>query len=227
MPLDLDALEQRLVGVLIEKETTVPDSYPLTVLGLVTGANQKNNRDPVLDVQDYAVEGALKSLLVKGWALELEREGGRTRRYAHQADKQLGVGKAELALLAELLVRGPQSPGELKTRAERMHPQGSVEDVERRLATLAARPVPYVRQLERRPREHAARWTHLLGPVATPAASSAPGPTASVAPRATPASQHAPAPGPSLDTASLEAEVARLRAEVDALTARLDRLEGR
>jgi uncharacterized protein YceH (UPF0502 family) len=74
------------------------------------------------------------------------------------------VGTPELALLAELLLRGPQAPGELKTRAERMAPVGASEDVERRLRELAARPVPYVRVLERRPREHAARWTHLLGP---------------------------------------------------------------
>jgi uncharacterized protein YceH (UPF0502 family) len=86
MPLDLDPLEQRLVGVLIEKQLTVPESYPLTVNSLVAGANQKSNRDPPMEAQDYQVEGALKSLLAKGWALELEREGGRTRRYAHQAE---------------------------------------------------------------------------------------------------------------------------------------------
>ena len=119
MPLDLDPLEQRLVGVLIEKEATVPESYPLTVNSLVLGANQKSNRDPVTDVQDYQVEGAIKSLLIKGWIVELERGGSRTKRYAHQAERQLGVGKGELAILTELLIRGPQTPTELKTRCER------------------------------------------------------------------------------------------------------------
>src|SRR5687767_8472322 len=164
MPLDLDPLEQRLVGVLIEKEATVPESYPLTVNALVQGSNQKSNRDPEMRVQDYEVEGAIKSLLVKGWILEHEKGGGRTRRYTHQAEQQLGVGKAELALLTELMLRGSQTPTELKTRCARMHPVGSPEDVERRLRELAARPVPYVRLLERRPRERDARWTHLLGP---------------------------------------------------------------
>ena len=99
----------------------------------MAGCNQKSNRDPQLEVQDYEVEGAIKSLLVKGWVLEHEKEGGRTRRYAHQAEQQLGLGKAELALLTELLVRGPQAPGELKTRCERMAPMGAAEEVERRL----------------------------------------------------------------------------------------------
>jgi uncharacterized protein YceH (UPF0502 family) len=226
MPLDLDPLEQRLVGVLIEKETTVPDAYPLTVLGLVTGANQKNNRDPVTSVQDYHVEGALKSLLQKGWVLELEREGGRTRRYAHQADKQLGVGRHELALLAELLLRGPQAPGELRTRAERMAPQTSPEEVERRLVALATRPVPYVRRLERRPREHAARWQHLLGPVAAESASESkalePVASAQVPHGAAPVPTRTPAPlapSPAADA------VAELRAELDELRRRVDALE--
>lgn len=213
MPLDLDPLEQRLVGVLIEKELSVPESYPLTVNSLVAGANQKSNRDPSMDAQDYQVEGALKSLLAKGWALELEREGGRTRRYAHQAETHLSVGKAELAILAELLLRGPQAPGELKTRAERMAPVGTSEDVERRLRELAARPVPYVRVLERRPREHAARWMHLLGPRAEErkeVAASAVAP-AVAAPAAT----------------GLQDLVETLEQRVLDLESRLDRLEGR
>jgi uncharacterized protein YceH (UPF0502 family) len=227
MPLDLDPLEQRLVGVLLEKEATVPETYPLTVNALVSGANQKSNRDPELKVQDYEVEGALKSLLTKGWILELEREGGRTRRYAHQAGQQLALGKPDLAIVAELLLRGPQTTAELATRCARMHAVGSPQDAERRLRELAARPVPYVRELERRPREHAARWTHLLGPRSE--ASAAP-----LAEHAEPRAA-APAPAPPREAArGTDAEVERLRDLVETLEQRvltleerLDRLEGR
>jgi uncharacterized protein YceH (UPF0502 family) len=225
MPLDLDPLEQRLVGVLLEKEATVPETYPLTVNALVAGSNQKSNRDPELRVQDYEVEGALKSLLVKGWVLEHEREGGRTRRYAHQADKQLALGKAELAVLAELLLRGPQTPTELATRCARMHAVGAPADVERRLRELAARPVPYVRELERRPREHAARWTHLLGPRAD-AAATPPGPP-DAQPRAD-APAHGRPPEPPRDPGEVERLrdlVETLEQRVLALEERLDRLD--
>lgn len=243
MPLDLDPLEQRIVGVLIEKEATVPESYPLTIHALVAGCNQKSNRDPQLEVQDYEVEGAIKSLLVKGWVLEHEKEGGRTRRYTHQAEQQLGLGKADLALLTELLVRGPQAPGELKTRCERMTPMGSAEEVERRLVALASRPVPYVKQLERRPREHAARWQHLLGPQARAGGeAAAPAPASLPRPAPPPGAASSTGPGPRpppLAVAPAPAragggEVERLRDLVETLEQRvleleqrLDRLEGR
>lgn len=244
MPLDLDPLEQRIVGVLIEKEATVPEAYPLTVNALVAGCNQKSNRDPHLEVQDYQVEGALKSLLLKAWVLELEKEGGRTRRYAHQADKQLGLGKGDLALLTELLVRGPQTPQELKTRCERMAPMGTADEVERRLRELAARPVPYVRLLERRSGERYARWMHLLGapaagagpaPSAGPAGAgpSAPAPaaptTASAPPGATPLPPRSapPASAPSVEVERLRDLVETLEQRVLELEQRLDRLEGR
>lgn len=242
MPLDLDPLEQRLVGVLIEKEYTVPETYPLTVNALVAGANQKSNREPEMRVQDYEVEGALKSLLTKGWILEMEREGGRTRRYTHQADKQLALGKVDLAILAELLVRGPQTPTELATRCARMHAVGSPADAERRLRELAARPVPYVRELERRPREHAQRWTHLIGPRTdvVPAAATATTPAAGYAePRAATTRPPEP-PRPERESAAHvsrsapDSEVERLRDLVEtleqrvlALEERLDRLSGR
>lgn len=232
MPLDLDPLEQRLVGVLIEKESTVPETYPLTVNALVQGANQKSNRDPEMRVQDYEVEGALKSLLQKGWTLEHEKDGGRVRRYAHQAGSQLGVGKAELALLAELLLRGPQTPTELKTRCERMHPVGSPPDVERRLAELAARPVPYVRQLPMRPRERDRRWMHLLGPrpeaPATGDVAAAPGAgVAAALPPSRPAASPAPPAPPAPRAAARDGELERLRDLVETLEQRVLTLEDR
>ena len=241
MPLDLDPLEQRLVGVLLEKEATVPESYPLTVNSLVTGSNQKSNRDPEMKVQDYEVEGAVKSLLVKGWLLEMERDGGRTRRYAHQADKQLALGKPDLAILAELMLRGPQTPTELATRCARMHAIGSPADAERRLHELAARPVPYVRELARRSGERAQRWMHLIGPrpdATTAAATSSTHPAPAAQPRDYPPAAarppEPPRPSPAAPSAGGSAEVERLRDLVETLEQRvltleerLDRLEGR
>jgi hypothetical protein len=128
--------------------------------------------------------------------------------------EQLAVDEADLALLSELLNRGPQAPGELKTRAERMHPFASPAEVEARLQALAARPVPYVRRLERRPREHAPRWAHLLGKEAP---SDAP-PTPEAPP---PAAAERPFPARSdllARVATLEEEVARLRGIVERLT---------
>jgi uncharacterized protein YceH (UPF0502 family) len=209
MPLDLDPLEQRIVGALVEKETTVPETYPLTLNALVAAVNQKSNRDPELHAEDYEIEGAVRSLREKGWITQHEREGGRTFRFAHAAGEQLGVDAHDLAILAELMNRGPQTPMELKTRCSRMRPFASPEEVERRLEALAARPVPYVRRLERRPREHAPRWMQLLGTSPAAAEPSAPAPAAAAAP--------APPAAPSLAdrVAALERAVAELRARLD------------
>ncbi|MHC5010987.1 MAG: DUF480 domain-containing protein, partial [Planctomycetota bacterium] len=166
------------------------------------------------------------------WIEQLDKEGGRTYRYRHRADEQLAVERPALALLAELLCRGPQAPGALKTRASRMHSFGSPADVEVALEELAARPVPFVQRLPRQPREHAARWTHLLGRAATAgdASETATGPAESLYPDALPA---APArrPPPPLSTApggDVEALVSRieeLERVVARLRQRLDRLE--
>ena len=163
MPLALDRLELRILGVLVEKEKTVPEAYPLTLNALVAGCNQKSNRDPQMSVEPYEAEGALRSLMDRGFVVHMEKAGGRAVRYEHRCQEQLGANDAELALLTELMNRGPQAPGELKTRASRMHPFAGPAEVEATLRELAARPVPYVRQLERRPRERYARWEHLLG----------------------------------------------------------------
>lgn len=219
---ELDTLEQRLVGVLVEKERTVPDAYPLTVNSLVLGANQKNNRDPHTNIQESQVEAGLRSLMAGGWVLEHDREGGRVRRYSHQAGQRLGVDAASLALLAELLLRGAQAAGELRTRAERMHAQGTLEEVEQRLAALAARPVPLVRRLERGPGERAPRWTHLLGLAdEAPATGSATAAARSPAPARVPAAPATPAAAP--EAQHLEQLAQRLAA----LEERVARLEGR
>jgi uncharacterized protein YceH (UPF0502 family) len=219
MAIELDPTERRIVGALIEKQLSVPESYPLTLNALVLACNQKNNREPETQWAEFLVQGALRALMNKEWAIQMEREGSRTPRFSHQAKEQLGVDEHDLALLAELLLRGPQSAPELKTRASRMRPFGTVEEVDRRLDALSSRPVPYVRYVGKRPGERVGRWEHRLGgegesTVAEPALAPA---------SATPARPE-PAPMPATAAASkdpfaemlarlerLEREVARLR----------------
>jgi uncharacterized protein YceH (UPF0502 family) len=232
--IELDTLEQRVIGVLIEKELTTPDQYPLSLNALVAGCNQKNNRDPVLGVESYDVEGALRALMDRGWVVRREPAGSRVLRYAHEARSQLGVEDADLALLSELLCRGPQAPGALKTRCSRMVPFASADEVEERLAALSVRPVPYVVELERRPRERQARWQHMLGrqqaslgvaPALEPVVDPHP-PAAPTAPAATRAPAAEPAPGAAEPADDATERLARLERRVEALERRLERLEG-
>lgn len=227
MPLRLDRTQRRIVGCLLEKEATVPDAYPLTVNSLLLACNQSSNRDPVMHLAEHEVVGALRALMQQGWAVELELAGSRTRRYGHLAKEQLGVDAADLAILAELLLRGPQSPQELHRRASRMRALASPEEVERRLGALSARPVPYVRFLGRRPGERVPRWDHTLYPEgearepsspATEPESAAARPMSSDArPGATPQPASDPA-----EMAELVARVEALEREVASLKARLD-----
>lgn len=233
MSLELDRLEQRIIGVLIEKELTVPESYPLTVNALVAGCNQKNNRDPQMQVEEYEVEGALRALMDRGWVSRQERDGGRVHRFAHEVRDQLAVGQPELAILCELLCRGPQAPGALRTRASRMADLASPEVVEQHLGALASRPVPFVVQLERQPREQQARWAHCLGPRdAEQADSPSHAPTAAPAPApaATAPLREAPAlatQGRPVDTDLTQERIDLLEQAVVELRDRLDRLENR
>jgi uncharacterized protein YceH (UPF0502 family) len=174
-----------------------------------------------MSVEDYDVEGALRSLMDKGWVTRQEPFGGRAMRYAQEARQQLGVEVEDLALLSELLCRGPQAPGALKTRASRMRHFDSPAAVEERLRGLAERPVPYVELLPKRPRERQARWRHLLG---------APGEAPNhdefddeviVETNAAPAS----APPPTPPQAPASDRLRALEAEVADLRARLERLE--
>jgi uncharacterized protein YceH (UPF0502 family) len=228
--LALDPTERRIVGTLVEKELSVPESYPLTVNALVLGCNQKSNRDPESAYPEHEVEGAVAALMHRGWVLEHEKAGGRARRYAHRAREQLSVDDADLALLAELLLRGPQSPQELERRAARLRPVGDASEVERRLEALAARPVPYVRRLARRPGERTPRWEHLLGGAqeAAPAASAGhavparPTPPPVAGPVASSGRPAVPA-GPA-DLPALAARIARLERDVASLRAQVARL---
>jgi uncharacterized protein YceH (UPF0502 family) len=216
MPLHLDPTERRVVGSLVEKATTVPEAYPLTLNSLILACNQKSNRDPETAYEERHVLGAVQALKQRGWVEEHERAGGRTSRYAHRAAALLAVDASELALLAELLLRGPQSPQELSTRASRMAPVGSPEQVEARLRALATRPVPLVRLLGRRTGERVARWGHLLAPPGEEPPAAEPARASSPPPPAVAAARDSDAPD-TLETlaarvAALEREVASLRA---------------
>jgi uncharacterized protein len=163
--IELTPDESRVLGVLIEKATTTPDQYPLSLNAVVAGANQKNNRDPVLALSDDQVFDALESLRAKGLAVRIEAgAGSRVHRFRHNATDTLHVRGGELAILAELLLRGPQTQGELRGRASRMHPMDSLDIVRDLLRALSERPEPLVRELPPAPGSRAERYMQLLCP---------------------------------------------------------------
>lgn len=164
----LNEIEQRVLGALIEKELSTPEYYPLTLNALTAACNQKSNRDPVLTLEDRQVRGSVEALIAKDLAWQRFSPGSRAAKYAHKfsdtLSKAIEFNKLELAILAELLLRGPQTVGELRGRASRMAPLTSVEDVERVLRQLSNRgDGPYVAELPRYPGQRDARFTHLFG----------------------------------------------------------------
>ena len=173
----LDAVDQRVLGSLLEKQRTVPASYPMTLNALQTACNQTSSRDPVVDYDQPLLTEALRSLKERGlvrvvWA----DRGPRTLKYHQLLDERLALQPDERALMTVLLLRGAQAPGELRTRTERLHPFADREQVETVLRRLAALPTPLVRELERRAGQQDRRWVHLLGPVETGEAAVAPPP---------------------------------------------------
>lgn len=156
--------ESRVLGVLIEKELTTPDQYPLTLNAVVSGANQKSNRDPVLAMTDDQARAALISLRGKGLVVQLDGHGQRTSKYRHEAHAKLPATRAETALLAELLLRGPQTLGELRGRASRMFPLESLEVARNTLEQLMARAEPLVARVAPSPGSRAERYAQLLCP---------------------------------------------------------------
>lgn len=162
----LDPARQRVLGALLEKEVTVPAGYPLSLTALRTACNQSTSRDPVTDHSDAQVQDVARDLKDEGllrlvWA----GKGSRTVKYHQLLSEALGLAPDERALLTVLLLRGPQSAGELKTRTDRLHPFADRGDVEACLARLADRPDPLVAQLQRQAGQHDPRWIHLLGPL--------------------------------------------------------------
>ena len=203
---ELTSDESRVLGVLVEKAQTTPEQYPLSVNAVVNGSNQKNNRDPVLQMPEEAAVEALDGLRSKGLAVRVDVPGNRVHKYRHNAGEVLRARTGELAILAELLLRGPQTVGELRGRASRMHPMESVDVVKDLLRALSAREEPLIRELPPAPGSRAERYVQLLcpdlHPIDAPAAAVGTGPVA--------------APGQPVGPA-LAGRVERLEAEVKTL----------
>ena len=158
---ELSLLETRVLGTLYEKQHTVPDSYPLTLNALVSGCNQKTSRSPVMEVTEAEVQAALDSL--KSANLVMETSGGRVSRYSHNIERVLQVPAQSVAILTVLMLRGPQTAGELRINCERLHRFADISAVEGFLNELAARPAgALVVLLPRLPGSRETRWAHLL-----------------------------------------------------------------
>jgi hypothetical protein len=162
----LSLLETRALGVLVEKQHTVPDTYPLTLLALTAGCNQKTSRDPILNVGESEVQAAIDHL--KTLSLVVESSGGRVMRYAHNVGRVLTIPTQAVALIAALMLRGPQTIGELRINCDRLHRFADISAVEAFLHELAARPAGALAvELPRQPGARETRWAHLLsGPPA-------------------------------------------------------------
>ncbi len=206
----LSLFETRILGVLSEKQRTVPDSYPLTLNSLVSGCNQKTSRNPILEISDVEAQASLDSL--KALSLVVESSGGRVYRYEHNLDGVLKIPSQSIVLLTVLMLRGPQTPGELRIASERMHNFADISSVEAFLEEMADRASgALVRKLPRLPGARESRWAHLLG--GEPAVIEAP--------------EHAGAPtqDPSLgEVAALKARLARLEAELTGVQSLLERV---
>ncbi len=210
MPPVLDEVEGRILGSLVEKSLTTPELYPLTLNALVNACNQKSSREPVMSLDYGAVQRGVDSLIGKGYAARRYEPGGRAERFGHRIEILLGSEDAKIiGLICVLLLRGPQTAGELKTRTERLCSFADLAEVDTLLQQLAARvDGPIVERLPRQPGQKETRWRQLFtGAPTAPAAPAA----ASDAPAAGP-SIPAPVPGLEERLAALEARVAALEA---------------
>ena len=162
--ISLTPTEARLLGVLIEKAQTTPEQYPLSLNAAVNGANQKSNRDPVLALTEDQCFEALEGLRGKGLAVRVDTPGSRVHKYRHHAADTLHARTGELAVLAELLLRGPQTLGELRGRAGRMHPLNSLEETKNLLTALTTRDEPLAKELPPSPGSRTERYAQLLCP---------------------------------------------------------------
>jgi len=216
MSTELTALEARIVGCLIEKQITTPDQYPLSLNALTNACNQKSNRDPVLDLEERDVQACVDGLMRRQLVMERSGFGSRVPKYQHLfCNTEYGSLKfspPQTAIVCELLLRGPQTPGELRTHAARMAPLKDVSEVEAALEDLMTRPDgPFVAKLAREPGRRESRYMHLFSGDAPPVVESASEPMRAVTGGSSTAER----------IAALEATVAELRVEIEALKARL------
>jgi len=212
---ELTPVEQRVLGCLIEKRWTTPDQYPLSLNALRLACNQLTNRDPVTNYDEATVRDAAYRLSQYGLTRMASGHSSRAVKYRHLAEEALSLGREELAVLAVLLLRGPQTPGELKARADRMASFATLEEVDAVLEALGER--HYARRIPRRPGQKEDRFEHLLGGEKEPSpepGSSEEGETAPAEPVVAPDGQLA------ARVAALEAQVDELRRELSALRER-------
>lgn len=245
----LNLVERRVLGVLIEKSLAQPEYYPMTLNALVAACNQKNNRDPVLDLDDGAVWHALDQLRQSGLVAKvLPAPGSRVERFRHDVDPKLGWPKAQKAIMAELLLRGPQTQGELRNRASRMYAFENADAVSAVIEWLSNQTPPLVAVAPRVPGQSAVRYRHTLYPTDEQPAGDLSGAAAAPASTTRPVQASttraeptigAPAIGPAAASElehpsvlveqleGLQSEVAELHEAVAELRRRIDRLEGR
>ena len=176
----LNELEVRVLGALVEKETATPEYYPLSLHALTAACNQKSNREPVMSLDEDTVHDALDTLRAKGLTLDISGGDNRVHKYAHRLSEVFNFDRREQALLCVLMLRGPQTLGELRGRTERLHTFESLDEVESTLGRLAERTPPLAKKLARRPGEKEARFAHLLsGDVESAEPASVPAPRSS------------------------------------------------
>ena len=212
-PVVLTAAQARVLGALIEKAVTTPEYYPLSLNALINACNQRSNREPVMNLDEDDVRQALHGLENKGLAGRVRSADGRVTKYEHWLGEACNFGRAEEALVCVLLLRGPQTPGELRGRTERMHRFDEIADVLAGLQKLMEREPPLAAVLPRPPGTKEARYAHLLS-----------GPVESIALAAAETSTGSDAATRDERIAQLEAEVAGLRQEVAALNRKIDDL---
>ena len=228
----LDAIEIRVLGALMEKEQTTPDQYPLTINGVIAACNQKSSREPVMKLTETQVVEALDRL--REDVLTWRTEGVRVERWQHSLDRRWQLTPASKAIMCVIMLRGPQTPGELKTRCQRMHPFESKEQVEEVLRELERGFDALVRDIGRRPGQRDNRWAHTVAAegateataeLAAEAPASAPPPAPAMASAPTMAPQEPSGPTAIERLEALEAEVAELKEELHSLRVRLGDLD--
>jgi len=203
-PIHLTPAQARVLGALVEKEVTTPDYYPLSLNALINACNQRSNREPVMNLDEDDVRQALHGLEAKGLAGRARNADGRVTKYEHWLGEAFNFSRAETALLCVLLLRGPQTPGELRGRTERLHTFEEIADVLAGIQKLMDREPPLAAVLPRQPGTKEARYAHLLS-----------GPVESIQFVSTPDPTHSPNAGP--DSSALQERVENLETVVDEL----------
>jgi uncharacterized protein len=214
MQLTLTPIEARVLGALIEKEITTPEYYPLSLNALTNACNQKSNRDPAMHLEEHEIRKALEHLEFQTLVRSVSASDSRVTKFEHRLQDAFNFYRPEIAILCELLLRGPQTPGELRTRASRMHSFEDLESVHSALQRLAKREPPLVTALPRQSGTKEARYAHLVGD-APPVAPAAPEHATASAAResdAAVASRSSTSPTGRID--SLATEIAELRSQI-------------